>query len=231
MFDVDDALDAIFLGAFLFGLLFTALSLLLGAVDLGGHHGGDVGHDGDAGHHGGSDGSSHVNLSTTLAFIAWFGGVGYLAHNGAGWTALVSVLLAVLGGLAGAYLIYLVFARVIRPGESAPLDPRDFELQGKLARVSSSVLAGGTGEITYVQHGSRMVRAARAADGRAIPRGTEVIVLRAERGVGIVAPWDELVDGDAPPRREGVVEQTAPDQPAHRLLTNDSESGTAASIE
>jgi hypothetical protein len=212
MFAVDDALDAIFLGAFLFGILFTVISLILGALDIGqdhGGHGGDIGHGGDVGHgghsdhagyfgHDGGDISSYVNVSTVLAFIAWFGGIGYLARNGAGWTALVSVVLAVLGGLAGAYLIYLVFARIIRPGQTAPLDPRDFELQGKLARVTSSVRAGGTGEITYVQSGARMVRAARAADGRAIPRGTEVVVMRAERGVGIVMPWDELIHDDIP---------------------------------
>jgi hypothetical protein len=212
MFAVDDALDAIFLGAFLFGILFTVISLILGALDIGldhGGHGGDIGHGGDVGHgghadhtgyfgHDGGDISSYVNVSTVLAFIAWFGGIGYLARNGAGWTALVSVVLAVFGGLAGAYLIYLVFARIIRPGQTAPLDPRDFELQGKLARVTSSVRAGGTGEITYVQSGARMVRAARAADGRAIPRGTEVVVMRAERGVGIVMPWDELIHDDIP---------------------------------
>jgi hypothetical protein len=208
MFAVDDALDAIFLGAFLFGLLFTALSLILGAAHIGADHGGDIGHDGN-----GHD-ASHVNLSTILAFIAWFGGIGYLAHNGAGWTAFASVLVAIAGGLAGGYLIYQLFARVIRPSETAPLDPRDFELQGKLARVSSSVLAGGTGEITYVQNGARMVRAARAADGRAIPRGTDVIVLRAERGIGIVAPWDELVYGEAPPQPEYLVDLITPDKPS-----------------
>jgi hypothetical protein len=222
VFAVDDALDAIFLGAFLFGILFTAVSLILGAVDIGldhgGHggdfgHGGDIGHGGHAGHggyigHDGGDISSYVNVSTVLAFIAWFGGVGYLARNGAGWTALVSVLLAILGGLGGAYLIYLVFARIIRPGQTAPLDPRDFELQGKLARVTSSVRAGGTGEITYVQSGARMVRAARAADGRAIPRGTEVVIMRAERGVGIIAPWDELIAGDGIPEPDHLIDQT-----------------------
>ena len=192
---VDDALDAIFLGALLFGLLFTVISLLFGSLHLDLNHGnhGQIGHDPAGGS------GSHLNLSTVLAFVAWFGGIGYLAHNGAGWTALASIFVAILGGLAGGYAIYTFFNRVIRAGESAPLDPRDFDLQGKLAHVSSSVLAGGTGEITYVQSGARMVRPARSDRGQSIPRGTEVIVLRAERGVGIVAPWDELIYGEASP--------------------------------
>jgi hypothetical protein len=193
VFSIDDSLDALFLGAFLFGILFTAISLMLGAFDIGLDHGG---HGGDIGHDHGVDAASPFNVSTVLAFIAWFGGIGYLAHNGAGWTALLSILLAIIGGLAGAYVIYLLFARVIRPGETAPLDPHDFELQGTLARVTSAVHAGGTGEITFVQGGVRMVRAARSADGSAIPRGTEVVVMRAERGAGIVIPWEELMQGD-----------------------------------
>jgi hypothetical protein len=44
-----------------------------------------------------------------------------------------------------------------------------------------------------------MVRAARSSSGIAVPRGTEVVVLRAEGGVGIVAPWDELYGDDPLP--------------------------------
>ncbi len=184
-----DTLDSIFLGAFLFGLLFSVVALVLGAVDFGADHGGDFGHDGDIGIH------NYLNVSIILAFIAWFGGIGYLARNGAGWTAAVSIVVAIAGGLVGAYLIYQMFARVIRPAGRTELDPRDFELAGKLARVTSSIRPGGVGEIVYEQSGARMVRAARASTGAAIPRGTEVVVLRADHGVGIVAPWDELYAG------------------------------------
>jgi hypothetical protein len=193
MFEVNDTLDAVFLGAFLFGLLFSVLSLVLGVVDIGADHGVHHGHSHDSGDH------DYLNISVLLAFVAWFGGVGYLAHNGAGWTAAVSVLVAVAGGLVGAYIIYQVFVRFIRPAGRTELDPRDFELQGKLARVTSSIRPGGMGEIVYEQSGARMVRAARAANGAAIARGTEVIVLSADRGVGIVAPWSELYGDHLPP--------------------------------
>jgi hypothetical protein len=194
MFEIDNTLDAIFFGAFLFGLLFSVISLVLGVVDFGADHGGHLGH---VGHESDSSLHDYLNVSIILAFIAWFGGIGYLARNGAGWTAAVSVIVAVAGGLIGAYLMYQLFARVIRPAGSTELDPRDFELQGKLARVTSSILPGGVGEIVYEQSGARMVRAARASSGTAIARGTEVVVLRADRGVGIVAPWSELY-GDEP---------------------------------
>lgn len=192
MFEINDTLDAIFLGAFFFGLLFSLISLALGA----GHSGIEHGHAGHLDH--GSDGllREYLSASVILAFIAWFGGVGYLAKNGAGWTAAVSIVVAIGGGLVGAYLIYQIFARVIRPASNVELDPRDFELPGKLARVTSSIRPGGVGEIVYEQSGARMVRAARSASDITIPRGTEVVILRAERGVGIVAPWSELYGDD-----------------------------------
>jgi hypothetical protein len=211
MFDNLDTLDAIFLGAFLFGLLFSVIALALGAVDFGADHGAHVGHDGDSGIH------DYLNVSIILAFIAWFGGIGYLASNGAGWTAAVSIIVANAGGLVGAYLIYQLFARVIRPAGSTELDPRDFELQGKLARVTSSILPGGVGEIVYEQSGARMVRAARSSSGTAIPRGTEVIVLRADRGVGIVAPWAELYAGDALPEIPPPAEPVSRDEERPRV--------------
>ena len=191
MFEINSTLDAVFLGAFFFGLLFSVVALALGAVDFGADHGGDIGHDGETGFH------DYLNFSVILAFIAWFGGVGYLARNGAGWTAAISIVVAIVGGLGGAWLIYQIFARIIRPAGRTELDPRDFELQGKLARVTSSIRPGGTGEIVYEQSGARMVRAARSSTGVAIPRGVEVVVLRAEQGVGIVAPWNELYAGEA----------------------------------
>ncbi|HET9660247.1 MAG TPA: hypothetical protein VFP05_07940 [Thermomicrobiales bacterium] len=211
MFDNLGTLDAIFLGAFLFGLLFSVIALALGAVDVGADHGAHIGHDSDAGIH------DYLNVSVILAFISWFGGIGYLASNGAGWTAAVSIGVAIAGGLVGAYLIYQLFARVIRPAGSTELDPRDFELQGKLARVTSSIRPGGVGEIVYEQSGARMVRAARSSTGTAIPRGTEVVVLRADRGVGIVAPWAELYAGDALPEIPPPAEPVSRDEERPRV--------------
>lgn len=193
MFEVDSTLDAIFLGAFLFGLLFAVISLALGAFDIGADHGG---HAGDHGHDGGHD---YLNFSVILAFVAWFGGVGYLASIGAGWTAAASIAVGVVGGLAGASFMYQVYKRFVRPAGRAELNPRDFEMTGKLARVTSTIRPGGVGEIVYEQSGARMVRAARSSSGNAIPRGTEVIVLSAERGVGSVAPWSELYGEQLPP--------------------------------
>ncbi len=168
MLVVNDGLDALFLGSFLFGLLFPALSLLLGGVHVGHHHvhlgrvhAGQAAHDGTLG---------PLNSATMLAFIAWFGGVGYLVRHGLGSYALVSLLLGAVGGAAGACIVGWFLVRVILPAEHV-LDPADFRLPGTLARVTSSIRAGGTGEIVYEQGGVRQVSAARSLDGRPLSRG------------------------------------------------------------
>lgn len=196
MLPVNDLLDAIFLGCFLFGLILSIVTLFLGVVDLGiGHIGHGAGHGGDVGHHG--DEVGIFNLPTILAFIAWFGGIGYLARHGLGWFSVLSVIVGIGGGLVGAIMIYLLLAKLAQSG--GELDPDDYRLPGTIARVASSIRAGGTGEIIYQQGGVRQVAAARAVDGGAIPRDTEVVVLRVERGFALVEPWDQLMDSEIEP--------------------------------
>jgi membrane protein implicated in regulation of membrane protease activity len=82
--------------------------------------------------------------------------------------------------------------RVLRSSDGV-LNPDDYRLVGTIGRVTSSIRPDGFGEIVYEQAGTRHVAAARAAGVDGIGRGVEVIVLRLERGVAIVQPWDELL--------------------------------------
>ena len=72
------------------------------------------------------------------------------------------------------------------------MDPADYHLPGTLGRVTVGIPVGGTGEMVYAQGGGRKTAAARDADGRQIGRGTEVVVLRYERGIAYVRPWDHV---------------------------------------
>jgi len=59
--------------------------------------------------------------------------------------------------------------------------------------VSDSIRdGGGLGEILFSQTGARRCSAARSEDGRSIERGTEVVVIRYERGVAYVRRWEDL---------------------------------------
>jgi membrane protein implicated in regulation of membrane protease activity len=189
MFPINDLLDAILLGGFLFGLIFTVGTLLLGVADIGFH--GDHGHDFDMG----SSGEifhGMFNLSAILAFITWFGGIGYLFRNAAGWNAFLSVFLGLAGGLAGAFVVSWFMVKVLRPSGQV-LDPKDYETVGRVARVTSSIREGGVGEIVFELGCTRHVAGAKSVNPQAISRGTEVVVLRMERGMAVVEPFEDLL--------------------------------------
>jgi len=186
MFTINDAVDAVLLGCFFFGLVCSVLLLFVG-------DGGvlaEIGGDGDG------DGGLPINLSTVLAFVAWFGGVGYLARNAAGWALAPALVVALVGGLAGGAAVGWIVARFVgsREGE---LNEADFRLPGTIGRVTSSIREDGTGEVVYEQGGVRRVTGARTAPGVAIPRGAEVVVLRSAGGIAVVEPSDLFFGDDS----------------------------------
>jgi hypothetical protein len=159
-----------------------------GHLHLGHSHGGHAHVPRASGH----DASiSPLNGFTLMAFLCWFGGTGYLLRRFTGVLGLGVFAIAVISGLLGAAIIFWFLARVLLPSERV-LTAEDTEMAGVLARVSSPIREGGTGEIAYSQGGAHRAAAARSDAGAAIPRDVEVIVLRYERGIAYVRPWAEL---------------------------------------
>ena len=138
------------------------------------------------------DGIGPLNLSAVLAFVAWFGGVGYLARHGLGLGAPLSALAGVAAGVAIGAAVWWLVGKILGPNDRA-LDPEDYRLPGTLARVTSTIRNGGTGEVVYEQGGVRQVSAARAVDGAALPRGTEVVILECAHGIALVEPWSSFL--------------------------------------
>lgn len=134
---------------------------------------------------------SPFNLITLTAFLAWFGGTGYLLARHSTMYFFTALLVSILSGIGGAAIIYLFLSRVLTsPNED--LQSADFDMVGVLGKLSVRIREGGTGELIYSQMGTRRVCAARTEDGSAILKGTEVVVTRYERGVAYVRPWSEL---------------------------------------
>jgi|SRR5580692_652382 hypothetical protein len=141
---------------------------------------------------------SPFNFVTFTAFLAWFGGTGYLLTRfSTVWVGL-GLLFSVLSGLAGGGIIFLFLSRVLMSDEEN-MDPADYEMVGVLGRVSSSIREGGTGEIVYSQVGTRRVCGARSDDGSAIAKGAEVVVTRHEKGIAYVRLWSEMSGEDETP--------------------------------
>jgi hypothetical protein len=141
-------------------------------------------------------GVSPFNSVSLTAFLAWFGGTGYLLTRfSAVWVGF-GLLLAVAAGLIGASIVFLFLSKVLMSREEN-MDPADYEMVGVLGRVSVSIRAGGTGEIIYSQMETRRVCGARSDDGSAIAKGTEVVVTRYEKGIAYVRLWSEM-SGEEP---------------------------------
>ena len=182
-----------YLICFLVGFGLSVVALLAGSVHvhmphLHVHHGIHLGRGGLGGR--GTD-LSWFNFGTIAAFLAWFGGAGYLFfHYYSAW--LIAALgIGVIAGLIGASIVFFFLARVLMQKEEV-LDPDDYDMIGVLGTVTSGIRPSGTGEMIFSQAGVRRGAAARSEDGSAIDKGAEVVVTRYERGIAYVRLWEEL---------------------------------------
>ena len=226
-----DWLANMFLIVFLFGVVFTVVSLLLGVGHAGGGHvGGHVGghtiHFDLPGHHadfdihlGGEQGAAHgnghgaahapahgghvdglhdgpgfLNMPTIMAFITWFGGAGYVFTRTLGLGAVFAVPMALLSGLTGGSIMFVLLSRLLWPMMSKPMNRSDYHLPGTSARVVSPIRAGGVGEIVYSKGGSRFTAGARSVDEQPVARGEEVVILRYERGIAYVQRVESILN-------------------------------------
>jgi hypothetical protein len=183
--EVRDLIDAVLLGLFFFGLILTLASLLLGFADLGVHHG----HADDAG-------PLPASVGAILVFLTWLGGVGYVLRRAVELPLVVALAVAIVLGVGVAAAVQRVVVRLSDPTGSV-LEPEQFRMPGTIGRVSSSIRAGGTGEVIYEQGGARHVVAARAPGEQALPRGTEIVILRMDRGIATVEVFDAFARLDS----------------------------------
>jgi membrane protein implicated in regulation of membrane protease activity len=144
--------------------------------------------------------ASPFNFVTFTAFLAWFGGTGFLLTRFSTVWFWAGLAAAVGAGLLGGYIIFVFMTKVLMsPNET--LDPADFRMEGVLGYLSNPIRTGGTGELIYSQAGTRRTCGARSEDGVAIERGTEVIVTKYERGLAYVRTWDEMAGEESKQKR------------------------------
>ena len=197
----------VYLVCFLLGFSLSAASWLLtflglhlphvhGAHGVHAHAHVHVGHHGEGASAHAAAGPSPVNFSTAMAFLAWFGGAGYLLARYSEVWPLAALGVAVGAGWLGAAVVFWVMARVLWSADEN-LDPDDFDAVGLLGTVSSSIRPGGTGEILFQQVGARRVAGARSENGDAIAKGVEVVITRYENGLAYVRTWTEMA-ADSP---------------------------------
>jgi membrane protein implicated in regulation of membrane protease activity len=167
-----------------FGFLFLMVMLFVGEI-FGADH--DVSHDisHDVDH---SGGPSLFSARIMASFLTAFGVGGvvaryyHLPHPAASGVGVVSG--AVMSGL-----VYQ-FAKILY-SQQASSEVRMTSLVGRAAEVSVAIPAGGLGQISLSAGGERSEHIARSADGRAMARGTEVVVTSLRGDSVVVAPVDQ----------------------------------------
>jgi hypothetical protein len=138
---------------------------------------------------------SPFNFVTLTAFLAWFGGTGYLLTRYSSMWFVMGLGIALVSGLVGAAIIFLFLSKVLM-SEEENLDPADFDMVGVLGRISVPIRESGTGEIIYSQAGTRRTCGARAENGHAIAKGSEIIVTRYDRGIAYVRLWEDMAGSE-----------------------------------
>jgi membrane protein implicated in regulation of membrane protease activity len=192
-----------YLLCFLVGFSLCVLSFLAGAVHLhlpfkmhlpfhGGHHGGGAALRG--GLKGSMKGGLHLswfNASTVMAFLAWFGGTGYIITKHAHLTVMLALGIATLAGLIAGWVVLVFMLKLLRSGNPEMQDS-DFRMEGSIGTVSLPIRPNGTGELIFEQNGVRRSAGARSADGEPLEKGAEVVIERYEKGIAYVRKWDEF---------------------------------------
>jgi hypothetical protein len=183
-----------YLFCFIVGFSLSVLSFLAGAVHI--HlpfkmhlpfHAAN--HDG-----GGLKASAHIpwlNMSTLLAFLAWFGGTGYILSTRSHLVALASLGFAMLAGLSAGWMVFRVMLKLMRGGDSELVEA-DYRVEGSVGSISVPIRENGTGEVIFSLAGVRRGAGARCEDGKPIEKGAEVVIERYEKGIAYVRRWDEF---------------------------------------
>ncbi len=206
----------VYLGCFIFGLIFTVASFLLGGLDY--FSGGQTAGGSDTnlvkpGFSGSSYSSDHpdayysgndqilkedhkatpgwLNFNALVVFLTWFGGAGFILKSVRvnDWAALG---LAITSGVIG-YLAVLLFMSKMRVSSQTSIKQADYGLTGTVALVSRAIVENGMGEVIYSKLGTRHALAARSVSGAAFPPEIQVVILHFENGVAYVDDLDRLL--------------------------------------
>ena len=177
-------LEIVYCVAFFLGFGFAIVSALLsgvfhvgaeghGHVDLPGHVE-IANHDFAQGDH---VAFSPVSPVTVSMFITSFGVTGFALSKWVHLPAALHLPIAMLSGLIVAAAAFAVFAKVMRATQSSSV-PSTADAVGLEAELMAHLAAEGLAEISYTQRETRLNATARAADGKELPQGAKVRIVR-----------------------------------------------------
>ncbi|NWJ44544.1 MAG: hypothetical protein HXX08_01565 [Chloroflexi bacterium] len=205
-------LSGLFLGCFIFGLVFTVASFLLGGFSHFGGHDSQVAHDSGAthfhaGHHavqshgtghndnGRAGGFGWFSFNALVAFLTCFGAGGFILSE-YGVPEIFTVPGALAIGLAAYFLVYLFIVKLLIPAQTPVMREEDYNLSGTVGKVTGTIFKGGLGEVTYTKFGTTRAIPARSVKDKELPHNLQVVILSAKDGVAVVDNLEELLAGN-----------------------------------
>ena len=120
---------------------------------------------------------SPLSPITIATFITVFGGIGVLCLQFFEVDPKLSLVFATIGGLACAALMFVFYSRFLI-GSQSSTQVSQAELIGVEAEVTVPIGETALGQVTYVTKAGRMSSMAHSVDGKAIPRGQFVQIVR-----------------------------------------------------
>jgi membrane protein implicated in regulation of membrane protease activity len=193
-----------YLFCFIVGFALSLVSFFAGAAHIHlpfkmhlpfhvGHHGGAGGGLRGEGMRGGLRSGVHLswfNASTAMAFLAWFGGTGYLLTRHSHLVALASLAISTVAGVVAGAVVFKFMVKLMQ--SDPPLKSEDYRIEGNVATISMPIRENGTGEIIFSLGGAWRCAGARCDDGKPLEKGAEVVIERYEKGIAYVKRWEEF---------------------------------------
>jgi len=167
----------IFIGIFVFSAVFG-----LGAFLFGHDADHDVSHGVD--HSGGIP--SIFSTRVISLFLLGFSGMGIVAHYAWHFSLGYATLCGLGSGVIMGALAYGIIEIFFRQQATSMVSPADYV--GLTARVTGSIPAGGTGEVSVTVRDQLRSVLAVSADGTAIPEGRAVVIVSDAAGTVTVKP-------------------------------------------
>jgi membrane protein implicated in regulation of membrane protease activity len=174
-------LSSFFFLCMIAGLIYALLSAIFSGIFSGHGDGATVGDNVDAtGEHssiGGELQFSPLSPAVLAVFITIFGAVGLVCIRAAHLSALPAVSIATLSALGSAIGTYYIFRTLYRSTQGSS-EATMSELVGLEAEVLTPLEGTKTGEIAYVQKGTRYTSMARSKDGSRIDSHASVKIVK-----------------------------------------------------
>ena len=170
-------MTAVYLGAFILGLLIGVAIMLFG-IERPSRSAAS------------SQSTSRPWLPLVGAFAVGFGVAGYSLSSvmSAGGTLIAALVV----GLGAFLLTRWLVAKSASMTVAHDIDDERYVLQGHVARVVSSINAGREGRITFDVGAEHRTLRARSLDDASVDEGTEVIIERIEGDLAFVEPWIQV---------------------------------------